>query len=160
MQAMVKVAPAVAAGCTAVLKPSELASLSCLRLGELLAEAGAPPGALNVISGAGAGGAGQGQSAPALFLAVVPPATFCLPFGGHLLSAFWPWYHRPPFVCLWAVVPPATFCLPLAHEKAVAIAALAECSGLAKLSFTGSGPTGIAHSPLTPSPLLGCASAD
>eukprot|EP01052_Picozoa_sp_SAG31_P035553 SAG31_NODE_4307_length_3369_cov_2.579205_1_plen_232_part_10 len=59
MQAMVKVAPAVAAGCTAVLKPSPLASLTCLTLGQLLAHGGAPAGALNVISGEGAGASGQ-----------------------------------------------------------------------------------------------------
>jgi len=51
LQAVNKVAPALAAGCTVVLKPSPLASLTCLVLGELVAEAGAPPGALNVITG-------------------------------------------------------------------------------------------------------------
>uniref|UniRef100_A0A7S1NJ85 Aldehyde dehydrogenase domain-containing protein n=1 Tax=Eutreptiella gymnastica TaxID=73025 RepID=A0A7S1NJ85_9EUGL len=51
MQATMKVAPALAAGCTAVLKPSPLASLTCLQLGELVQGAGLPPGALNVITG-------------------------------------------------------------------------------------------------------------
>ena len=56
-QAVWKVAPALATGCTIVLKPSELSSLSALRLGELVEEAGFPPGVLNVVTGAGEAGA-------------------------------------------------------------------------------------------------------
>lgn len=48
-----KVAPALAAGCTIVAKPSELAPLTSLRLGELIAEADLPPGVFNVVTGAG-----------------------------------------------------------------------------------------------------------
>jgi len=48
-----KVAPALAAGCTVVLKPSEWSPLSALLLAELAIEAGLPPGALNVICGDG-----------------------------------------------------------------------------------------------------------
>lgn len=48
-----KIAPALAVGNSVVLKPSELASLSCLRLGELAAEAGIPEGVLNVVPGTG-----------------------------------------------------------------------------------------------------------
>jgi aldehyde dehydrogenase (NAD+) len=48
-----KVAPALAAGCTVVLKPSEHASLAVLRATELLDEADLPPGALNVVTGPG-----------------------------------------------------------------------------------------------------------
>ncbi|HWD23954.1 MAG TPA: aldehyde dehydrogenase family protein [Acidimicrobiales bacterium] len=48
-----KVCPALAAGCTVVLKPSELAPLSPLWLGELLLEAGLPPGVVNVVPGFG-----------------------------------------------------------------------------------------------------------
>lgn len=48
-----KVAPALAAGCTAVLKPAELTPLTALRLGALALEAGIPPGVLNVLPGAG-----------------------------------------------------------------------------------------------------------
>ncbi|CAG9464372.1 unnamed protein product [Pedinophyceae sp. YPF-701] len=47
------VAAALAAGCTVVLKPSELASVTCLELGELCCAAGLPAGALNVVSGDG-----------------------------------------------------------------------------------------------------------
>jgi succinate-semialdehyde dehydrogenase/glutarate-semialdehyde dehydrogenase len=46
-----KVAPALAAGCTVVLKPSELAPLSALALARLGQEAGLPDGVLNVITG-------------------------------------------------------------------------------------------------------------
>lgn len=49
-----KFAPALAAGCTMVLKPAETASLSLLRIAELAIEAGLPPGVFNVITGEGA----------------------------------------------------------------------------------------------------------
>ncbi|QUH01820.1 aldehyde dehydrogenase family protein [Saccharopolyspora erythraea] len=49
-----KLAPALAAGCTVVLKPAELASLGPLRLAELAVEAGLPDGVVNVITGTGA----------------------------------------------------------------------------------------------------------
>ncbi|WP_367324904.1 aldehyde dehydrogenase [Streptomyces sp. HUAS ZL42] len=48
-----KVAPALAAGCTVVLKPSENSPLSALLLGQLATEAGLPPGVLNVVTGDG-----------------------------------------------------------------------------------------------------------
>jgi len=43
MMAVWKIAPALAAGCTIVLKPAEQTPLSALRLGELIMEAGFPP---------------------------------------------------------------------------------------------------------------------
>ena len=46
-----KVAPALAAGCTMVLKPSEYASLSPIRMVELFEQAGLPPGVLNLVTG-------------------------------------------------------------------------------------------------------------
>jgi phenylacetaldehyde dehydrogenase len=52
-QAAIKLAPALAAGNTVVLKPSELTSLSSLRLAELAIEAGLPPGTVNVVTGQG-----------------------------------------------------------------------------------------------------------
>lgn len=48
-----KIMPALAAGCTIVLKPSELAPLSCLLIGEVLNEAGLPAGVVNIVSGLG-----------------------------------------------------------------------------------------------------------
>ncbi|MDN2578764.1 aldehyde dehydrogenase [Aquibium sp. ELW1220] len=48
-----KIAPALAAGNSVVLKPAEIASLSLLRLAELCAEAGLPEGVLNVVTGKG-----------------------------------------------------------------------------------------------------------
>ena len=48
-----KVAPALAAGCTMVLKPSELAPLDAFILAEIMDEAGLPPGVFNLIVGAG-----------------------------------------------------------------------------------------------------------
>ncbi|MHB8669466.1 MAG: aldehyde dehydrogenase family protein [Acidimicrobiales bacterium] len=49
-----KVAPALASGCTVVVKPSEYAALAILRLTAILEEAGLPPGVLNVVPGPGA----------------------------------------------------------------------------------------------------------
>jgi aldehyde dehydrogenase (NAD+) len=54
MIAMWKIAPALACGCTIVLKPAELTPLTALRLGELALEAGIPAGVLNVVPGFGA----------------------------------------------------------------------------------------------------------
>ena len=48
-----KIAPALAAGCTAVLKPAELTPLTAVRLGELVVEAGFPPGVVNIVTGLG-----------------------------------------------------------------------------------------------------------
>ena len=52
-QAVAKVAPALAAGCTVVLKPSEVAPLSTFLLAEAADEAGLPAGVLNVVTGRG-----------------------------------------------------------------------------------------------------------
>src|SRR6202041_2432181 len=53
MIGMWKIAPALACGCTVVVKPAELTPLSMLRVAELFLEAGLPPGALNVVCGKG-----------------------------------------------------------------------------------------------------------
>jgi len=48
-----KIAPALAAGCTVVLKPAEQTPLSAIRLGELVQEVGFPPGVVNIVTGTG-----------------------------------------------------------------------------------------------------------
>jgi acyl-CoA reductase-like NAD-dependent aldehyde dehydrogenase len=52
-QVVAKVVPAVLAGCTVVLKPSELAPSAAFRLADVFADAGLPPGVLNVVCGTG-----------------------------------------------------------------------------------------------------------
>jgi acyl-CoA reductase-like NAD-dependent aldehyde dehydrogenase len=52
-QLMGKVAPALVAGCTVVVKPSQVAPLSIFILAEIVHEAGLPPGVFNLVSGAG-----------------------------------------------------------------------------------------------------------
>jgi aldehyde dehydrogenase (NAD+) len=52
-QIMAKVAPALAAGCTVVLKPSELAPLNAMLLAEACIAIGLPPGVLNIVTGYG-----------------------------------------------------------------------------------------------------------
>jgi phenylacetaldehyde dehydrogenase len=55
--ALWKIAPALAAGCTVVLKPSPETPLTALRLAALARDAGVPPGVLNVVCGGGQAGA-------------------------------------------------------------------------------------------------------
>lgn len=53
MMAVQKIAPALAAGCTLILKPAEQTSLTALRLADLVAEAGFPAGVFNMVTGLG-----------------------------------------------------------------------------------------------------------
>ncbi|MBK5228701.1 MAG: aldehyde dehydrogenase family protein [Actinobacteria bacterium] len=53
LMAVQKVAPALAAGCTAILKPAEQTPLTALEIPKILEEAGLPPGVLNVVTGFG-----------------------------------------------------------------------------------------------------------
>ena len=55
MNSMWKIAPALACGCTLVLKPASETPLTALLLGELALEAGIPPGVLNILPGPGTG---------------------------------------------------------------------------------------------------------
>ena len=48
-----KLGPALAAGCTVVLKPAEQTPLTALRLGELIARRAFPPGVVNIVTGFG-----------------------------------------------------------------------------------------------------------
>ena len=52
-QVVSKLAPCIAAGCTSVLKPSEIAPLSSILLTEIIHEAGVPPGVFNMVNGYG-----------------------------------------------------------------------------------------------------------
>jgi aldehyde dehydrogenase (NAD+) len=52
-QIAAKIAPALAAGCTVIVKPSEVAPLSAWKLAEIVASVGLPPGVVNFISGYG-----------------------------------------------------------------------------------------------------------
>lgn len=54
-QLTAKVAPAIATGCTVVLKPSEISPLSALILAEIIHDAGAPKGVFNLVNGDGPG---------------------------------------------------------------------------------------------------------
>jgi len=53
MMAVQKIAPALSAGCTVILKPAEQTSLTALRLADLVAEAGFPAGVFNLVTGMG-----------------------------------------------------------------------------------------------------------
>lgn len=53
MIAVLKISAALAAGCTVILKPAEQTSLSAIRLGELICEAGFPDGVVNIVTGRG-----------------------------------------------------------------------------------------------------------
>ncbi|SFG55428.1 aldehyde dehydrogenase (acceptor) [Novosphingobium sp. CF614] len=53
LMACLKIAPALAAGCTIVLKPAEQTSITALKLADLVAEAGFPAGVVNIITGNG-----------------------------------------------------------------------------------------------------------
>src|SRR5271155_1879532 len=65
IMASMKLGPALAVGCTVVLKPAEQTPLSALRLGELIMEAGFPDGVVNIVPGYGET-AGAGFGAPDL----------------------------------------------------------------------------------------------
>ncbi len=52
-----KVAPALASGCTVIVKPSELTNLAVLRLAQIIAESDLPPGVFNIVTGGAATGA-------------------------------------------------------------------------------------------------------
>lgn len=52
-QITLKIAPALAAGCTVVLKPSEIAPVNAMILAEIIHEAGLPPGVFNLVNGMG-----------------------------------------------------------------------------------------------------------
>ncbi len=58
-----KIAPALAAGCTCILKPAEETPLTAYAIAQLMLEAGIPPGVVNVITTERSSGGGQGHAA-------------------------------------------------------------------------------------------------
>ncbi|MCC6827331.1 MAG: aldehyde dehydrogenase family protein [Novosphingobium sp.] len=58
MAGVIKIAPALAAGCTVILKPAEITPLTAVRLGQMIEKVGFPPGVVNILAGHG-GIAGQ-----------------------------------------------------------------------------------------------------
>ncbi len=64
LMAVLKVSPALAAGCTVVLKPAEQTSLTALRLADLVAETGFPAGVVNIITGSRRSGGRRTRQAP------------------------------------------------------------------------------------------------
>jgi aldehyde dehydrogenase (NAD+) len=74
-QVLVKVGPALAAGCTMVLKPSQLSPLSTLILAEVLNEAGVPAGVFNLINGPGSSLGGSLASHPLVDMVSVTGST-------------------------------------------------------------------------------------
>ncbi len=65
-QVTLKVAPAIAAGCTIVLKPSEIAPLSSLLFARIIDQADLPPGVFNLVNGDGPGVGSQMSAHPGL----------------------------------------------------------------------------------------------
>src|SRR5256884_6828960 len=61
-----KLAPALAVGCTSILKPAQQTPLSALRLGELIMEAGFPAGVVNIVTGFGSGAGAPLAAHPAV----------------------------------------------------------------------------------------------
>ena len=79
-----KLAPALAAGCTAVIKPSEFTSASMLEFAPLFAEAGFPKGVVNVVTGLGPEAARRSSRIRRLRMSGSPAAT---PPGARSISS-------------------------------------------------------------------------
>ena len=85
--AILKLAPALAAGCTVVVKPSEETPLSVLALGQMIMDAGFPAGVVNIVNGLGADGGRADRRASGDRQSVVSPAP--LPPGGGSSKPRW-----------------------------------------------------------------------
>src|SRR5678809_562607 len=75
-----KLAPAICAGCTTVLKPAEQTPLSILALASSFADAGLPPGVVNIVTGEGATGGALDKGY------FVQPTYVEAPWGGYKQS--------------------------------------------------------------------------
>ncbi|MBB3181065.1 aldehyde dehydrogenase family protein [Variovorax sp. Sphag1AA] len=84
VMAGMKIAPALACGNTAILKPAEQTPLSTLRLAELIEEVGLPPGVLNVLPGYGATAGGAMSAHPGIDKIAFTGSTMV---GRHILQA-------------------------------------------------------------------------
>ena len=82
-----KLAPALAVGCTCVLKPAEQTSLTALRLGELILEAGYPAGVVNIITGFGETAGAALTSHPDVDVAVAGAANAIFFNSGQVCTA-------------------------------------------------------------------------
>ena len=98
-----KLAPALAAGNTVVLKPAETTSLTALRLGELLQEAELPEGVVNILTGAGDTGAALvGHDGVDKWPSPARPRSArrsSAPWPGRARGSPWSWAARRPTSC-------------------------------------------------------------
>jgi len=85
-QVVCKVAPALAAGCTMVLKPSEIAPLSAYLFAQIMDEAGVPAGVFNLVNG-------DGPTVGAA-IAAHPDVRWCLSQGRRERVSRWRWRPR------------------------------------------------------------------
>ncbi len=93
-----KLGPALAAGCTVVLKPAEQTPLSALRLGELIMEAGVPEGVVNIVTGFGETAGAALASHPDVDKVAFTGSTRVLPskLRRSSLARAWTWKTRWP----------------------------------------------------------------
>ena len=115
-----KLGPALATGCTVVLKPAEQTPLSALRLGELIMEAGFPEGVVNIVPGYGET-AGAALAAPGI--AVARSASLKTTFGDFPPNSRETFLRLPAAAC--------TISLPTSVDPVNAILSTSACAASA-----------------------------